>query len=155
MYGVFKLLNISYKSVYMSKLYKRYNELKATNDNQLYLFKSGMFFIFLDNDAKLISNELNLKLTKLNDNIVKCGFPINSFEKYSNLLKERGFEFSIIDENSSIVTSTSNYLSNIEIVNMINKIKSMDINKTSPIQAFNILSSFKKILGDKNEYENK
>lgn len=114
----------------MSKLYRRYNELKSTNDNQLYLFKSGMFFVFLDNDAKLISNELNLKLTKLNDNIVKCGFPINSFEKYSNLLKERGFEFSIIDENSSIVTSTSNYLSNIEIVNMINKIKNMDINKT-------------------------
>ena len=114
-----------------------------------------MFFIFLDSDAKLVSNELNLKLTKLNDNIVKCGFPINSFEKYSNLLKERGFEFSIIDENSSIVTSTSNYLSNIEIVNMINKIKNMDINKTSPIQAFNILSNFKKILGDKNEYENK
>lgn len=139
----------------MSKLYKKYNELKATNDNQLYLFKSGMFFIFLDNDAKLISNELNLKLTKLNDNIVKCGFPINSFEKYSNLLKERGFEFSIIDENSSIITSTSNYLSIIEIVNMINKIKDIDINKTFLIQAFNILSNFKKILGDKNEYENK
>ena len=117
----------------MSKLYKRYNELKATNDNQLYLFKSGMFFIFLDNDAKLVSNELNLKLTKLNDTIVKCGFPINSFEKYSNLLKERGFEFSIIDENTSIVTSTSNYLNNIEIVNMINKIKNVDINKTSPM----------------------
>ena len=48
-----------------------------------------------------LSKTLNLKLTKLNDNIVKCGFPINSFEKYSNLLKERGFEFSIIDENSS------------------------------------------------------
>ena len=124
----------------MSKLYKRYNELKATNDNQLYLFKSGMFFIFLDNDAKLVSNELNLKLTKLNDTIVKCGFPI---------------KFSIIDENTSIVTSTSNYLNNIEIVNMINKIKNVDINKTSPIQAFNILSNFKKILGDKNEYENK
>ena len=57
--------------------------------------------------------------------------------------------------NSAIVTSTSNYLNNIEIVNMINKIKNMDINKTSPIQVFNILSNFKKILGDKNEYENK
>lgn len=139
----------------MSKLYKKYNELKSTNNNQLYLFKSGMFLIFLDNDAKLVSNELNLKLTKLNDNIVKCGFPINSFEKYSKLLKEKGFDFSIIDENYSIVTSTSNYLSNIEIVNIINKIKKMDINKTSPIQAFNILSNFQKILGDKNEYENK
>ena len=139
----------------MSKLYKKYNELKSTNNNQLYLFKSGMFLIFLDNDAKLVSNELNLKLTKLNDNIVKCGFPINSFEKYSKLLKEKGFDFSIIDENYSIVTSTSNYISNIEIINIINKIKKMDINKTSPIQAFNILSNFQKILGDKNEYENK
>lgn len=92
-----------------------------------------------------------MKLTKLNDNIVKCGFPINSFEKYSNLLKERGFEFSIIDENSSIVTSTPDYLSNIEIANMINKIKNLDINKTSPIQAFNILSNLKKILGDEIE----
>lgn len=132
----------------MSRLYKRYNELKSTNANQLYLFKSGIFFIFLDNDAKLISKELNLKLTKLNDNIVKCGFPINSFQKYSDLLKELGFDFSIVDENYSIVTSTSNYLSNIEIVNMINKIKNIDINKTSPIQAFDILSNFKKLLGD-------
>lgn len=139
----------------MSKLYKTYLILKNQDKNTLYLFKSGMFLIFLDNDAKLISNELNLKLTKLNDNIVKCGFPINSFEKYSKLLKEKGFDFSIIDENYSIVTSTSNYLSNIEIVNIINKIKKMDINKTSPIQAFNILSNFQKILGDKNEYENK
>ena len=49
----------------MSKLYKKYNELKSTNNNQLYLFKSGMFLIFLDNDAKLVSKELNLKLTKL------------------------------------------------------------------------------------------
>lgn len=139
----------------MSKLYKRYNELKATNANQLYLFKSGMFFIFLDNDAKLVFNELNLKLTKLNDNVVKCGFPVNSFQKYSNLLKERGFEFSIIDENSSIVTSTSNYLNNIEIVNSINKIKNIDIDRISPMQAFNILSNFKKLLGDEMKVENK
>lgn len=135
----------------MSKLYKKYNELKNTNANQLYLFKSGMFFIFLDNDAKLISKEINLKLTKLNDNIVKCGFPVNSFKKYSDLLKERGFEFSIIDENSSVVTSTSNYLNNIEIVNIINKIKNIDIDRTSPIQAFNILSNFKKLLGDETK----
>ena len=139
----------------MSKLYKTYLILKNQDKNTLYLFKSGIFYIFLDEDAKIISNILNLKLTKLNDNIVKCGFPINSFEKYSKLLKEKGFDFSIIDENYSIVTSTSNYLSNIEIVNIINKIKKMDINKTSPIQAFNILSNFQKILGDKNEYENK
>lgn len=135
----------------MSKLYKRYNELKENDNNKLYLFKTGMFFIFLHDDARLMSRELELKLTKLNETVVKCGFPINSFQKYSNLLNERGFEFSVIDENFSVVTSTSSYLNNLEIVGFINKIKNMDINKTSPIQAFTLLSNFKKILGDETK----
>ena len=137
----------------MSKLYKRYLDLKGADANQLYLFKSGIFFIFLDSDAKLASNELELKLTKLNDTIVKCGFPISSFQKYSGILEERGFNFKVIDESLNTVTSISNYLNNTNIVTYISKIKALDINKTSPIQAFNILSDFKELLGD--EYENK
>lgn len=139
----------------MSKLYKRYVELKNTNEDQLYLFKSGMFFIFLDSDAKLVSQELNLKLTKLNDDVVKCGFPVNSLQKYTTILKERGFNFCIIDENSSIVSSNTDYLSNLEIVSIVNKMKEININELSPIQAFNILSNFKKILGDESTNENK
>ena len=139
----------------MSKLYKRYVELKNTNEDQLYLFKSGMFFIFLDGDAKLVSQELNLKLTKLNDDVVKCGFPVNSLQKYTTILKERVFNFCIIDENSSIVSSNTDYLSNLEIVSIVNKMKEININELSPIQAFNILSNFKKILGDESTNENK
>lgn len=134
----------------MSKLYKKYTELKNCDENQLYLFKSGMFFIFLDYDAKLISKELNLKLTKLNDSIVKCGFPINSLQKYSNLLVSRGFKFSIIDENSCIDTSTPEYLSNLNIVAFIKKIKNLNLNKTQPIEALNILSNFKELLEHEN-----
>lgn len=58
----------------MSKLYEKYKNLKSENATKLYLFKSGIFYIFLDEDAIKMSNLLNLKLTNLNETIVKCGF---------------------------------------------------------------------------------
>ncbi len=60
----------------MSKLYKTYLILKNQDKNTLYLFKSGIFYIFLDENAKIISNILNLKLTNLSPTVVKCGFPV-------------------------------------------------------------------------------
>lgn len=60
----------------MSKIYDKYLKLKSSNDyqeNTVYLFKSGIFFIFIEEDAKTMSQLLNLKLGKLNENIVKCG----------------------------------------------------------------------------------
>ena len=54
----------------MSKLYNKYLELKSKDDTYLYLFKSGMFYIFLDEDAKIVSEKLNLKLTNFNDSVL-------------------------------------------------------------------------------------
>lgn len=74
----------------MSKLYSKYKVLKQNSkdsSNKLYLFKSGIFLLFLDDDAKIASSLLSLKLGKLNDDILKCGFPTTSLQKYSNLLK--------------------------------------------------------------------
>lgn len=67
-----------------SKLYKKYLSLKIEDSSYFYLFKSGIFYIFISDDAKIISPLLNLKLTNLNSVIMKCGFPINSAEKYLN-----------------------------------------------------------------------
>ena len=122
----------------MSKLYKKYVELKTKDPEKLYLFKSGIFYIFLDNDAKLVSEHISLKLTKLNDTIVKCGFPVSNLTKYSNMLKEYRFDFEIIDNDFNVNTPNTDYLNNIEIMNKINK--------TSPMEAFNILHDFKSIL---------
>ena len=36
----------------MSKMYQRYLEFKKINPNQIYLFKSGIFYLFLADDAK-------------------------------------------------------------------------------------------------------
>ena len=66
----------------MNKLYDKYLELKEKDSNTLYLFKSGMFYIFLDSDANVVSEKLKLKLTNFNGTIFKCGFPVQSLTKY-------------------------------------------------------------------------
>ena len=60
----------------MSKLIKIYKDLKTQNNDKIYLFKSGIFYIFLDEAAKEMSKTFNFKLTNLNDEFVKCGFLI-------------------------------------------------------------------------------
>ena len=135
----------------MSKLYNIYQDLKKEDKEKIYIFKAGAFFILLDDDAKLISEKLNLKLTKLNDSLVKCGFPINSIEKYTKKIKELKISYKIIDGTKSVVKSNDAYIENIKFQTVINKIKDLNINKTSPLQALNILSEFKNIICNSND----
>lgn len=128
----------------MSKLYDNYLELKKKDNNSLYLFKSGMFYIFLDQDANLASKKLNLKLTMLNNSIVKCGFPINSLAKYTSILDENEIKYDIID--GCIVSSKTKYIESERLQSYLDKLKKIDINKLSPIKAFEILSDLKELL---------
>ena len=81
----------------MSNLYKKYLSLKIENSENFYLFESGIFYIFLAEDAKVMSPVLNLKLTNLNSIIVKCGFPTSQLSKRS--IKARIETSSIIQYN--------------------------------------------------------
>ena len=127
----------------MSKLYKKYISLKIENPNKIYLFKVGIFYIFLDDDARLMSSVLKLKLTKLNSVIYKCGFPVNSSEKYFNLLKKYNYDICIIDE-YEIYSTIDTYKSNQEIKKIALKIVSIDINSLSISDAFELLSELQK-----------
>lgn len=128
----------------MSKLYNKYLELKSNEQNTIYLFKSGIFYIFLSEDAKFASSILNLKLTNFNDTVSKCGFPINSLSKYCSVLDDKNIKYQIID-NSTIV-SKNDYLKDVNIQNCLLQIKNLDINKLTPIKAFEILSNLKSFL---------
>ena len=81
----------------MSKMYLKYLEKKKDN-NKYYLFKSGAFYIFLDEDAKNISKITTLCLTNLNKDVVKCGFPKNSLEKYLSIFDNLKLDIEIIEE---------------------------------------------------------
>lgn len=134
----------------MSKLYNKYLFLKKIDSSKLYLFKSGIFYIFLDEDAKKISNLLGLKLTNLNEEIVKCGFPSSNLTKYIQMLNSSNVSFQIVDENLNAVTKEEQYLSNVEATNILDSLKKVDINKLSPIEAFNMICKFKNILEKEN-----
>lgn len=123
----------------MSKLYQKYMALKMLDSNQLYLFKSGIFYIFIDDDAKLMSPILNLKLTNLNSVIVKCGFPISQINKYSNLITLSNHSFKIIDlsTNESYLPSQYNVKNNIE--KLLKKIANIDSNSLSISSAFEFI----------------
>lgn len=122
----------------MSKLYDRYVSLKKKDDSKLYLFKVGIFYVFLDDDAKRVSDVTNLKLTKLNDSYVKCGFPCSSSFKYLELFKRINLDVCMVEDDVS-----GDFL-NVDLI--ISKLKKIDVDKITPVKAFNILCELKDML---------
>ena len=126
----------------MSKIYNKYIELKSSpnyQENTLYLFKSGLFFIFIDKDAQIISNHLNLKLGQLNDTIVKCGFPINSLQKYLNILKSTPYNIEIVSFETDKPQTSNNYVYNENIKTIIDEILQINVDTLSISQAYDFL----------------
>lgn len=122
----------------MSKLIKKLNDLKKQDASSIYIFRVGIFYNILNEDAKLLNEKLGLKLTSLGPEIVKCGFPISSLNKYIEKFKELQLKYKIIDDlpnNTNIV----DYSNNIEIKKILNKILGLDMNNTTFQQSFNIL----------------
>ena len=46
----------------MSKLYDKFVRLKAANNDNVYLFKSGMFYLALNEDASKLADIFNFKV---------------------------------------------------------------------------------------------
>lgn len=129
----------------MSKLYKKYLELKKEDKRKYYLFKSGIFYIFIDDDAIKISKKYGLKTTNLNKEILKCGFPTNSLEKYMERFKKVENKIVIVS-NNEIKKVSNNNLNNDKLLSEIKKIKKLDFNQITPIESLNILKEFKEAI---------
>lgn len=121
----------------MSKLLNNYNELKKKDASIIYLFRVGIFYNILNEDAKLLNRELGLKITNLSPEIIKCGFPINSLNKYIEKLNKKQLKYEIIDTAPKELNIDSYY-------KIINKIRKIDIDHINGVQALNILSELKK-----------
>lgn len=66
----------------MSRIYEKYLELKENDNNALYLFRCGNFYIFIADDCDTINEYVVLKKVLFTKDIYKCGFPINSLNDY-------------------------------------------------------------------------
>ena len=120
----------------MSKLYMNYLKNKNVDKDKYYLFRSGMFYIFIDEDAKNICKYVPLKITNLNKDIVKCGFPLENLNKYMEIFNRLGIDVVIVDN--------SNKNNNKDRV--IKMIENIDIDNVSPLMAINMLYKFKGLL---------
>ena len=116
----------------MSKLQKQYEELKKKDSEKIYIFRVSIFYNILNEDAKIVSNSIGLKLTDLGPSIIKCGFPIAKLEKYTNLLKSKNLPFEVITDIAPSNQSTS-------YEKIVDKIKKIDLDNTTFHQAFDIL----------------
>lgn len=127
----------------MSKLYNTYLELKKKDEEIIYLFKSGIFFIALDDDAYTLSKFFHFKITNLTDTIVKCGFPCSSFDKYSNLFLLHNLKVKIIELSNRVIYPLKDYTQTIIITELLNDIKSIDINTLSIQEAYQFIENLK------------
>lgn len=123
----------------MSKLYDKFSSLKISNKNTLYLFKSGIFFIALNEDATKLSEIFGFKITNLNDTVTKCGFPEKRLEYYSSLLEKMNINFEVIDLSCKKIENRSDYINNLNFNNIIAKLVKIDFNNITFKEAFDIL----------------
>lgn len=122
----------------MSKLLKQYEQLKKDDASYIYLFRVGIFYNILNEDAKIINEKLGLKITDLGPSIFKCGFPVSQLDKYIILLNKMEIKYKIID-NLPTNSNINDYMKNIEIKKILNKITTTDMDNITFHQAFDIL----------------
>ena len=128
----------------MSKIIDTYEKLKKENADKIYLFKSGIFYIAVNEDALSLNELFGFSLTDFGTNI-KVGFPNNSLNKYIKKFEDKNIDFQIIDNNKKIENNID-YLNEEKCKNILNEIKNMDLNGVSPIKAFQKLYDYQNII---------
>lgn len=125
----------------MSKLYSKYLEQKALNPNILYLFKSGIFYTALNDDANRLSDALSLRVTNITDKIYKCCFPVSKSDFYFKTLESLNIDYKIIDPSQNVVLNYAEYKDNEKFNSIITNLIKLDLNKTSYQDAYIILTN--------------
>lgn len=122
----------------MSKIYDEYLKLKKIDDNKLYLFKSGKFYIFIAEDCDLINEYVVLKKVKFTNNILKCGFPVDSLNDYMKVFNNHKLNIEIVDSISCNLSA-----------NIVKIIEKIDINNITPFEALTKLKEIKDLINEK------
>ena len=125
----------------MSKLYSKYLEQKALNPNILYLFKSGIFYMALNDDANRLSDALSLRVTNITDKLYKCCFPVSKSDYYFKTFESLNINYKIIDPSQNVVLNYAEYKDNERFNSIITNLLELDLNKTSFQDAYIILTN--------------
>lgn len=116
----------------MTKQIDVYYKFKNKDKNKRYLFKSGVFYYFLDEDAKYMSSKYNFKITSFGKNI-KCGFPVKALEKYLYIFNNENIELVKEDNDKDKV---------------IQLIQNINLDEISPKEAYMLLVKLKELISE-------
>ena len=67
--------------------------LQKKNDGKIVICNMGNFYISIGKDAILLNRLINSKVSCFKPEICKVGFPINSLEKYTDLLVQKRYSY--------------------------------------------------------------
>lgn len=130
----------------MSKIYDRYLELKCKEENKLYLFKSGKFYIFIDRDADTINDYLVLKKTKFTKETYKCGFPTDRIEDYIRIFDKHNLKVEIIENVEPVNNEDQQY--NEKYIKIKQLLNGVDLNLITPIESINYLEKIMRCINE-------
>lgn len=122
----------------MSKLTSIYFAKKNSNPNLVYLFHSGVFYLFLEEDAVKMHEMFDFKITPLSTNVVKCGFPESAAAKYFCLLDQNHIAYEVIE------LKRKNGIEK-KIVKRLREIK---LKQITPMEALEIIYELQEMLPD-------
>lgn len=114
-------------------------ELLQQKDNgKIILVNSGSFYIARGRDAVLLHNILNLKVNCMETEICKIGFPLNSLDKYTQLIEQEQYSY--------IVYNFDNKLGKLNITKKYNgkKLNTIEKEKLNCYICTNTVKMYKK-----------
>lgn len=120
----------------MSKLFNQYKSLKEKDNEKVYLFKSGIFYIAIDEDAQFLSDKIGFKLTNLNETTKKCGFPVSRIDYYKKIFDIGNINYELIEKSQVNVD-----LKNNDLNKLITNLSNLDFDNITYKQAFEILQN--------------
>ncbi len=71
--------------------------LQKREGGKIVICNLGNFYVAIGKDAILLNHLIGLKISCIKPKICKVGFPVNSLEKYTNLLAEKRYSFIVYD----------------------------------------------------------
>lgn len=98
--------------------------LQNKNKGKIILCELGYFYIAIGKDAILLNKIIKLRLNCVKPGVCKVGFPINSLEKYEELIKEKEYSYMVLnfdhtkEELEIIRNYTGKYKNEIELDNI-------------------------------------
>ncbi len=79
------------------KISYQVKELNKKYDDTLKIIKKWIFWILLDEEAFFMSKYFHMKLTKLDKETIKVGFPDNNKQKWFHLFEEKKLAYSLFE----------------------------------------------------------